>query len=215
MNITDYLLEKAEGLVTKSPEVLDNEKHGYEMIDTGAVEIEVGELLYGLVRLIKPHQILETGTYTGVSAMYMGAALKENKRGLLTTLEIDQSHIERAEKLWKLTQVDSQITALRLASLDFEPSNMYELMFLDSEPHLRFAELVKFYDHLSPGGFVLIHDLHNHLGQQEGHESPFGRLPTELSNWIIAGSLKPWYFPNPRGMVGFQKRKAGDKPDYA
>lgn len=215
MSITDTLFEKAGGLITRSPEVLDNEGHGYEMVDTGGVELEVGEFLYGLVRLIKPIRILETGTFTGVSAMYMGAALKENKSGFLTTLEIDQSHIDRASKLWKLTQVDERIIPLLIPSLHYEISDIFQIMFLDSEPHLRFEELVYFYDHLAPGGFVLIHDLHNHLGQQEGHPSPFGKLPVAIENWIKDGELKPWYFPNPRGMVGFQKRKAGEKPDYA
>lgn len=220
MSVTKELFELAQGMITKSPEVLDNEDRRYEMVDTGAVEVEVGEFLYGLTRLIKPIQVLTTGVFTGVSDMYIAKGLLDNGYGYTTALEIEQTHLDRARELWKKTQVIDHIQSQRIPSLDFQPKDddFYQLMFLDSEPHLRFAELVKFYDHLTPGGFVLIHDLHNHLSQQPNEEhgfgSPFGRLPIELDHWIMDGSLKPWYFPNPRGMVGFQKRKGGEKPDY-
>ena len=91
-------------------------------------------------------------------------------------------------------------------------------MFLDSEPHLRFHELVKFYPNLEEGGFVLIHDLHNHLGQETipDHEPfwPWTALPEEIKSWLKNRELTPWYFPNPRGMTAFQKRRNGEKPDY-
>ena len=47
------------------------------MFNTGGIECEVGELLYGLVRALKPKHILETGTYHGLSSTYMALGLKE------------------------------------------------------------------------------------------------------------------------------------------
>ena len=46
-----------------------------------ATEIETGELLYGLVRAIKPTNAIETGTFEGFSAVNMAKALKQNKKG--------------------------------------------------------------------------------------------------------------------------------------
>lgn len=212
-NITDYLFDRAGGLITRQPEIRDEGK-GYEMADTGGVELEVGEFLYGLVRLIKPQKVLSTGIYTGVSDMYIAQGLKDNGYGRTDALEIDQSHIDRAIDLWTRTDVASYITPFRMPSLDFEAIDEYDLFFLDSEPYLRFAELVKFYDKLKPGGFVFMHDLHHHLGQETipDHEPywPWGELPQQIKNWMKDGDLKPWYFPNPRGMSGWQKVKQGD-----
>ena len=214
MNTTNYLFDKAGTLIKRQPEVRDNEEKGYEMADDGGVEIEVGEFLYGLIRLLKPTRVLTTGIYTGISDMYIAQGLKDNNYGVSTALEIDETHLERAKKLWEKVGVSEYIFPQHMKSLDFEPYGVYQFMFLDTEPHLRFHELVKFYEYLEPGGFVFLHDLHNHLGQETipGQEPfwPWGELPKEIKEWIKNGDLKPWYFPNPRGMTGFQKKKDTD-----
>jgi predicted O-methyltransferase YrrM len=48
---------------------------------------EVGDFLYGLVRLTKPDVCIETGTHYGDSAIQIGKALKANGRGHLSTCE--------------------------------------------------------------------------------------------------------------------------------
>ena len=55
----------------------------------------VGRLLYLLARLRKPGLILELGTATGYSAIFMGAACRENQ-GRIISLEIDPQMAERA-----------------------------------------------------------------------------------------------------------------------
>lgn len=213
MSVTDYLFEKAGGLIHNLPEVRDDGR-GYRMVDDGAVEVEVGEFLHGLTRLLKPMRVLTTGIYTGISDMYIAQGLKDNGYGMSTALEFEVQHFNRAVELWKQTQVRDYISPILTSSLEFSPVGEYDLMFLDSEPDIRFAELVKFYPHLSPGGFVFIHDLHHHLGQEQipGHEFawPYGPLPQEIKDWMTAGDLVPWYFPNPRGLTGFRKAKKGD-----
>lgn len=217
MNVTDHLFDLANGIIKRNPEVRDDGK-GYEMADDGGVELEVGEFMYGLVRILKPKRVLSTGIYTGVSDMYIAQGLKDNGYGKTTALEFEPIHLKRARELWKLTQVEDQIESLLTPSLDFQPTGEYELMFLDTEPDIRFKELVKFYPHLSPGGFVFLHDLHHHLGQEtipgQAPCWPWGELPEEIKKWIKDTDLKPWYFPNPRGLTGFQKYKNGDYELY-
>lgn len=212
-NITNYLFEKAQGLIKRQPEVRDDGK-GYEMADDGGVELEVGEFMYGLVRLLKPHNVLTTGVYTGISDMYIAQGLKDNGYGKSTAIEFEPVHLNRARELWKRVDILNQIDSHLLSSLEFQPTGMYQLMFLDTEPDIRFKELVKFFPHLEPGGFVFLHDLHHHLGQQtipgQVENWPWGKLPQEIVNWLMLRELKPWYFPNPRGLTGFQKRKEGD-----
>lgn len=209
--ITNYLFERAGDLIKQYPEVRDEGK-GYKMADDGGVELEVGEFLYGMVKILKPGYVLETGTYTGISAMYMGQALKENDRGHLVTIEIDEYHKNRAEKLWQQVGINGEITCRHMKSYDYTPSGKAELMFLDSEPNLRFHELVKFYPYLAEGGYVFIHDTPRSLCQgninpdhPEIESWPFTNLPEEIKQWIRNGELRMMHFPNPRGMCGFYK----------
>jgi predicted O-methyltransferase YrrM len=46
-----------------------------------------GKLLYSLVRALKPMNVIEIGTAHGYGALYIGAALRENGKGKLFTLE--------------------------------------------------------------------------------------------------------------------------------
>lgn len=205
-----------EDILPVLPEVRD-EGFGYKMFDDGGVEQEVGEFLYGMVRILKPKSILETGTYTGVSASYMGMAMKENGYGLLETVEIDNYHKNRAENLWKKLYIESYVYCWLVSSLEFDPKTTYDMFFLDSEPNLRFKELVKFYPKLKEGGYVFIHDLPRSMTQgninpdhPEIASWPFGDLPEEIKQWEKSGELVRMHFPNPRGMVGWYKRHKDD-----
>lgn len=214
-NLTDQLVEDSKGILNISPESTDIR---YSKFDDGGVETEIGMLLYAFVLTIKPQYILETGCYTGISAMYMGQALKENKTGRIRTLEISPEHKERAEKLWKSIGLEEYIQCILQDSLNFEPSMPIDFLFLDSEPGIRFAELVKFYPYLKEGGYVFIHDLPPTFCQgninpdhPEFKDWPFGTVPDEMKALIKEDKLRPFSFPSPRGFVGFYKPR---KEDY-
>lgn len=55
--------------------------------DSDAMTREEGELLYGIVRAIKPKYCIETGTHKGLSSCYIGQALQDNGFGLLETCD--------------------------------------------------------------------------------------------------------------------------------
>lgn len=214
MKITDELIEKSQGMIRLHPEVSDWTGKNYQMFDDGGVELEVGEFLYGMLRILKPHHVLETGTYTGISAMYMAQALKDNTNmGLVETLEIENQHKTRAEELWKRVGVNAYVTCRLVSSKEFSPKNDFDFMFLDSEPNLRFGELIEFFPRLKPGGFVFIHDLHRHMSQQP-HEMffgwPYGKLPQQVIDWVKDDELRPIHFPTPRGFMGFYKPTPAD-----
>ncbi len=211
--ITDQLFELGKGIIEKLPEVSDNTGK-FSMADDGGVEVESGEFLYGLVRILKADNILETGTYTGISSMYMAQALKDNGFGQITTLEVSPIHKERAEKLWNQVGVAPFVDCELIASLDYKTERRFDLLFLDSEPEYRFKELIKFYPNLKDGGFILIHDLHHHLSQEDnenlGFGWPFGKLPEEIVTWLKEDKLRFIPFPTPRGLALFYKTKEGD-----
>jgi len=208
MNVTDIL--------KVFPEVLDGGK-GYHMIDDGGVEVEVGEYLWGLVRLLKPTHVLTTGIYTGVSDSYIGLALKENGYGTTDAIEYEEKHITRAKELFIKLGIEYCVTTHLMSSLDFQPSHTYKLMFLDTEPAIRFAELIRFFPYLEEGGFVFIHDCPRSMTQgnintdhPEVESWPFGNLPNEIIQWERTGELKRVHFPNPRGMCGWYKSHRDD-----
>lgn len=216
-SLTDQLVEASNGLLNKVPEVRDETGY-YTMCDDGGVEHEVGNFIYGLVKVLQPEHILETGTYTGVSALYMGQALKDNGHGNLLTLEVEKTHQDRAEKLWMACGVGGYVTCKLTSSLEFwAHDTQYDLLFLDSEPQYRFAELVKFFPHLKEGGYIGIHDLPNSLCQgninpdhPELKSYPYGDLPEQIKEWIKTDKLRMMHFPSPRGLTFFYKTKEGD-----
>lgn len=73
----------------------------------GSVWQVEGQILYALVRAIRPDRILECGTAYGCSATHMLSALKKNRHGKLVsvTLEAEASRIpDDLRKRWTLVQ---------------------------------------------------------------------------------------------------------------
>jgi ribose 1,5-bisphosphokinase PhnN len=54
----------------------------------GGISFADGMILYGLVRALKPEYVVETGVAAGVSTSFFGAALVENERGRLYSIEL-------------------------------------------------------------------------------------------------------------------------------
>lgn len=205
MILTDDLMRRDISLSLKE-EPTNSE---YKMFNTGGVEVEVGEFLYGLVRMLKPNNVFETGTHLGISSSYIARALKDNKKGLLTTVEISKEFINASEQRWRSLNLDSHVVCDKSKSLEYQLVYDCELMFLDSEPEFRFKELVKFWDKLVPGGLAIIHDLHRHLGQEpnfdHGFGWPFGELHPIIKKMLGEDKLRVMSFPTPRGISMFYK----------
>lgn len=219
MDITKKLLEQDPTLTRHNEGDWENpynpDKQGFSSFNDAGIEVETGEFLYALTRLLKPDYVLETGTHWGVGAAYMGSALKENGHGTLVTLEfLPEIHKRAVERLQKLGLHPFHVVAHRVDARLFEPTEKYKLILLDTEPQTRFGELLKFYDNLEEGGFVFIHDLHPHMHQipneEHGFAWPFGEIPAKMLELVRTGKLRPMHFPTPRGLTGFYKPASGD-----
>lgn len=218
MNITDWLFENDLSLEKHS----EGEWSGmvgsdqWSAANSGGIECETGEFLYGLIRLIKPTFVLETGTHKGIGATYMAKALQDNKKGHLTTIEfLPELYAESLERI-RILGLEDYVTLIFGDVRNHELEVQYDLILLDTEPNLRFAELVKFYDNLNPGGFVFIHDLHRHMSQEKVSDDhplgwPFGEIPPKIKEWVAEDKLRPFHFTTPRGLSGFYRT---DKRDY-
>jgi predicted O-methyltransferase YrrM len=210
-NITDYILSKTHRL-RKSPEVTPGD-HGFEMFNDAGTEVEVSEWLYGMIRVIKPDLVLETGTHVGVSAAYISQALEDNKRGKMQTFEIIPEHWKNAQDMLKDLELQHRCECNLISALKYQPEGLsYDVLFLDSEPQLRFNEFVKYWPNLRDGGYIIIHDLndqlgHNDLTQHGMYDWPWGDWREKLGPFVERGDVNVISFDNPRGLTMFQKTK--------
>lgn len=220
MKLTDELIQKSDGMLVVESEINDWTNNAYQMFNDAGVEVETGEFLYGMVRILKPVHILETGTHKGISASYMGKGLYDNGLSArLDTIEHHKPFYDEANKLFASLGLGSYVYAYCSDIDSFHPRGTeYELMFLDSETDRRFKELIRFYPSLKPGGFVFLHDLHRHMGQGQPSNPdhpeisnwPWGDLPQQIKDWVKEDKLRPIHFPTPRGMMGFYKPRDDD-----
>lgn len=125
--------------------------------DEMASEYEVYDLLYALVRLLKPKVILETGTYKGGATKAMAKAAKENGMGFLWTCDTDAKKLTEAAEFAGVVNSDGiwwgadLCTGLELCS----KAENVDLAFIDSSGD-RVAEVAAL--NLAPGGVVVLHD---------------------------------------------------------
>lgn len=189
----------------------------YEAFNSGGVEKEVGEFLYGMVRILKPLNILDLGTHKGISAAYMAKGCKDNKKGIVHTVEFDFNHWNDADSLWKAEEVQKYVVQYKTRVDNFVIDLQYDLIFIDTEPDQRWGQLVRFYPNLSLGGYVFLHDLPRGFckgninpDHPEFQDWPWGPVPETIKELLKDRELVPFHFPNPREMCGFYKKHPGD-----
>lgn len=191
------------------------EKRGYHWFDPTdeldihfpeGIEAEVGECLYGLVMMIRPQLILETGTRLGLSTRYMALALRDlGCNGRLITIERDERCLLHAEKKIKAARLDEIVMPFCDDSRNIEATDYeIDMMFLDSKPEHRYEELLMFWQNLRPGGMVVVHDLW-------GFECKgFGPFPEELRAMLKKGEARAMNFPTSAGLTLIQKAYEND-----
>jgi predicted O-methyltransferase YrrM len=129
----------------------------YDMVIGRGVEQEVGALLYGLVRVLKPNVCVETGTLVGDSAEWIGRALRDNGFGHLTTCDIDPERIEPAMKRLE----GLPVSVIEKSGIETLSSfRMMDFVHIDSGGvDCRINEVMSLDRHnISPGGIVCWHD---------------------------------------------------------
>lgn len=212
MNITEKLLELDPTLIKHNEGEWSKTISNYSAFNDAGVECETGEFLYSMVRILKPEYVLETGTHWGIGASYMGMGVKDNHFGRVTTIEFIPQNRFSAVQRFNALGLNDYVESILGRVEDYNPQHNYQLILLDTEPITRFSELVKFYDHLDPGGFLFIHDTPRTLCQGNVNTDhpeipswPFGNIPDRMKELVKNGELRPFHFPTPRGLVGFYK----------
>jgi predicted O-methyltransferase YrrM len=122
-----------------------------EIYDNTSSEVQVHELLYGLVRLLRPALVVETGSYYGYAAYALGQACLMNNRGRVITCEINEDLARRARI--KCTGLPVEVRHAHVIGGLPELAEA-DLVFSDSD----FALRPKEYELVKPGCVFVMHD---------------------------------------------------------
>ena len=157
----------------------------------------VGELLYILARSTGAAQILELGTATGYSAIFLAQACSETN-GRLTALEWEASLARRAEENLEKAGL-SQWAEVRCVNVIEEmtrPHEQVDLVFMDIEKEDYLAMLPHCTRIVRPGGLLLA----DNVGFADA--DPFNRALHESPSWRSASlyAFLPEHSPEKDGL---------------
>jgi len=163
-------------------------------------EVEVLEFLRCLVRTVKPQTVVETGTFMGISSLWIAEGLKANGFGKLITCEYDPKVSAKAKERFADSGLKQWIDFRNESSLELSVNGSIDLLFSDSDPPLREKEVRRFLPQMSANGLILMHDASSHL--KTVREAAVKMEQEGLISVVL--------MPTPRGLVVAQKR-AGRK----
>jgi predicted O-methyltransferase YrrM len=162
----------------------------WSMFDGWTAEVETLDLLYSLVRLLKPRNAVETGTWLGRSAVSIGSALRDNGFGVLTSIEINQEAARVASARLTEFQLEAFVSISVGPSLEFDPQGPYDFALFDSDIPIRADEFRRFYDAIAPDTIIVFHDTAaHHPGSADN-----------IHDLMTMGLLEGLFFATPRGL---------------
>ena len=128
----------------------------------GAASMSIGEdqgrLLQLLVELAGARNVVEVGTFTGTSALWLARGVGTD--GAVTCFEVDPSVIEVARVAWREAGVDERITVVLGPALEglraLPPERSIDVAFVDADKGNYRAYVELLLGRLRPGGLVLV-----------------------------------------------------------
>ena len=163
----------------------------WRMFDSMTAEAEVLEFLRTVVTTTKPELVVETGTFSGISTLWIAEGLKANGRGRVITCEFDREIYENAKARIQASGLAEWIELRNESSLDMKVEGTIDLFFSDSDMPIREQEIRRFLPQISPYGLILMHDASSHLKIVRE-----AALKLEQDGLVSAVLL-----PTPRGLV--------------
>jgi predicted O-methyltransferase YrrM len=169
----------------------------WSMFDSMTAEAEVLEFLRTLVTTTKPDLVVETGTFSGISTLWIAEALKRNGRGKIITCEFDPVVYAKAKARILESGLSDWIECRNESSLDMKIEGTIDLFFSDSDMPVREQEVRRFLPQINPFGLIVMHDASSHL-----------KIVREAALKLEReGLISVVLLPTPRGLVVAQKRE--------
>ena len=116
---------------------------------------EVGALLRQFVLLLKAQRVLEIGTFSGYSTLWMAGALPEG--GTVDTIEINDEMEDLIREGFERAGLAGRIRLMLGDALDILPtlSGPYDLVFIDADKRDYVAYYQSVFDLVRPGGLIV------------------------------------------------------------
>ncbi|MEO8737294.1 MAG: class I SAM-dependent methyltransferase [Edaphobacter sp.] len=168
----------------------------WHMFDSMTAEAEVLEFLRTLVTTVKPELVVETGSFLGVSTLWIAEGLKANGFGKIVSCEFDPIVFAKAKEKIDASGLSAWIELRNESSLEMHIEGAIDLFFSDSDMPIREAEVKRFLPQIRSTGIILMHDASSHL--KIVRDAAF-KMESE-------GLLSCIFLPTPRGLVVAQKR---------
>jgi predicted O-methyltransferase YrrM len=118
-----------------------------------------GRVLSMISHMLRPHRILELGTFTGYSALCLAEGLPDD--GIVVTIEHNDELEERIRKNLSLSPLGKKIQLIigdaieRINELRNEGTNEFDLVFIDADKREYCSYLEAVYPLVPTGGFIL------------------------------------------------------------
>ena len=169
----------------------------WSMYDSMTAEYEVLELLRTLVTTLKPELVVETGSFLGVSTLWIAEGLERNGFGKVISCEYDPQVFARAQQKIAASPFAHRIELRNESSLEMQVDGTIDLLFSDSDMPIREQEVTRFLPQMNLHGLVLMHDASSHL-----------KVGREAAQSLEAkGLLSVLLLPTPRGLVLAQPQR--------
>ncbi len=163
--------------------VTETEEKGFPMIQ---VSPENGKFLQLLIRMISAKSVLEIGTLTGYSAIWMARGLPEG--GKLTTLEINERHAETARKYFKKAGLEKKAEVLvgdALELIDKLSGERFDFVFIDADKE-RYPQYLERAVRITNKGGIICADNTLRDGQVVMKEPDKGTKGIQIFNRMMA-----------------------------
>jgi predicted O-methyltransferase YrrM len=169
----------------------------WHMYDSMTAEAEVLEFLRTMVTTLKPELIVETGSFLGVSTLWMAEGMRSNGFGKIISCEFDPVVFEKAKEKIAASGLAKYIELRNESSLEMKVEGMIDILFSDSDMPIRSAEVKRYLPQIRSTGLILMHDASSHL--KVVRDAAFALEAEGLVSCI--------FLPTPRGLVLAQKRE--------
>ncbi|KAI9253933.1 O-methyltransferase [Phascolomyces articulosus] len=151
------------------------------------------KFLYHLIKLLRPTNILEIGTFTGASAIIMATALGKNTNGKLVTLDVNPTCMDVARKYVKRLQLENRVDLRLGLALDSlkelikeEPKLQFDFIFIDAykDQNIGYFDFIMDNKLLSDRGAIVVDDalFHGLVHRLAGYEE---MCHIELEHWDL------------------------------
>lgn len=162
-------------------------KPGWNAWNGMSPEAEIVQFAAGLVRLIKPALVVETGVGQGYMTRAIARVLSGRQRILCYESDRDWKALVAQQDFWSGKNVE-------LATDDTPPASVFskaDFVWLDSDFAFRLDEIERWHQHAKPRSVVLIHDTGERHAAVTMHQT--------VKEKILALGLQGLFLHNPRG----------------